>query len=468
MYDYLDKFKGQDGRNSVYQILSETTFGNWETIKTEYDASDIAYIKIDGNTFSNYGQYQFIWEKTFVKSPERSAGGSIGNLNSYATFLTPHLIINFSIMSIDDYRAMMKMHYEKNEFTVECYDFIYNKKIKVKMYFATEEMAKLYTINKIRQRGNGEWEDWIELVGVQDYSVELIGTNNDLDLVSVVYKVNAPEGKTPDFAQDGGEEDVYNGEEVVIGANTNIPDETFGGTYKFKNWNLSPNPQENNKGVYINGNVYTITAGENQNALVLYAQWQSTEEHTLTYNYGLADPAINDSEYVYINNISVAKGKTIGKLPTVSPPKVKYKDLDGKEQERTDVYHSPQWWKIPQKAKKIDENGNDITSELIVQDDELYWADRDSTIYLLYETTKYALVLYLLDPITTAFEEYQANLVSQGNGIAYNSPMNLPQLVKSGYTFDGWYHTPNFQNGTKISENMPPYDLRLYARWIKK
>ena len=60
-----------------------------EKFNTEYNATEIAHIKIDGNTFKNYGQYQFIWEKTFVKSPERSSHGSIGNLNSYATFLTP-------------------------------------------------------------------------------------------------------------------------------------------------------------------------------------------------------------------------------------------------------------------------------------------------------------------------------------------------------------------------------------------
>ena len=443
MYDYTNKLNGQDGRNSVYQILSRTTFSDWETIKTQYDASDIAYIKIDGNTFSNYGAYQFIWEKTFVKSPERSSNGSLGNLNSYATFLTPHLVINFSIMSIDDYRAIMQMHYEKNEFIVECYDPIYNQKIKKKMYFGTEEMAKLYTINQKRLGSNNEWEDWIELVGVQEYSVELIGTNNDIELVSVLYKVNAP--STPDFAVDSGEFDIYNGEDIVIGANTNIPQETFGGKYKFKNWNLSRKPEDENRGVYINGNVYTINVNDETRSLILYAQWQRTTENILSYNYGLADPAINDSENVYVTNKKVTKGQSIGALPIAETPKVKYNDLTGVEREYS-PYYNGLWYKTPIKAP----------NSVALKDNTLYWLKTDATIYLLYDIAKYSLNLYIEGSL------YQSNLVE------YNSTMNLPQLVKSGYTFDGWYYTSDFKNGTKFSGNMPPYNLTLYARWISK
>ena len=71
-----------------------------EERKTAYKATGIDKVIIDGNEFTDYGAFSFLWEKSYVKSPERSGDGTIGNLNSYATFITPHLKIDFSMMSI--------------------------------------------------------------------------------------------------------------------------------------------------------------------------------------------------------------------------------------------------------------------------------------------------------------------------------------------------------------------------------
>ena len=283
--NYIDKYKGQYGRNSVYDILAlnPNLPTDWEVIKTDYKAFDIDKVVIDGDTFTNYGDFQFVWEKSYVKSPTRSNSGAIDNLNSYATFVTPHLIINFSIMSIDDYRAIMRKDLEKNEFIVECYDPIYNERITVKMYFATQQMAKLYTIASRRFDGEA-WEEFVEIVGVQGYTVELIGTNSDLDLLSVIYHLNPPaDTGVADYTV--GELDVYKGQEIVIGGSADsITSQTFNGAYKFTKWNISPTASE--QGNYIDGYAYTINTN-----LVLYAQWQSMSEYTLSFNYGLADPA---------------------------------------------------------------------------------------------------------------------------------------------------------------------------------
>lgn len=241
---------------------------DWEIIKNEYSAIDIEKVIIDGDTFTNYGDFQFVWEKSYVKSPSRSNAGVIDNLNSYATFVTPHLILNFSIMSIDDYRAIMRKDLERNEFVVECYDPIYNKRISVKMYFATPQMAKLYTIAKKRLNGS-EWEDFIELVGVHGYTVELIGTNTDLDKVSVIYHLNPP-ADTGYADQTVGEDDVYKGQDIVVGTSASeITKQKFNDKYVFTKWNLKPNGGD--KGNYINDYEYTIN-----HDLVLYAQWQKT------------------------------------------------------------------------------------------------------------------------------------------------------------------------------------------------
>ena len=435
---YLDKFIGQGGRRSVYDILSLDHNNNnqWENvIKPNYvaeaDGIKISEVKIGGNTFTNYGDFQFAWEKSYVKSPERSADGSIVNLNSYATFVTPHLIINFALMSIDDYRKIMRLDLESNEFVVECYDPIYNKKFKGKMYFGTPQMAKLFKLAKIRFDGE-RWEEFIELVGVQEYTVELIGTNASLDYVSVSYVVNPPANETPTVTN-GAEDDVYNGEEVVIGASTDIQTETFNGKYKFKNWN---DKADGSGTTYVNGNVYSVNS-----SLVLYAQWSPTTERTLVFNYGLADPAINNTSYSYELTRSVKKGESIGILPSFDTPKVKAKDINNIEHEYS-PYQNGAWYKTPLKT---------ATSQAVANY-TAYWSDFSSSLYLLFDTKSYNLKLVIQGGETTT------------KTVKYNEGMDLPIYVQSGKRFEGWYIDATFT--TKFVGNMPPYDITLYARWV--
>lgn len=133
----------------------------------------------------DYKAYSFFWEKTYIKSPMRANDGSIHNLNDYTTFITGHFKINFSLISIDDYREIMKLIYSnENEFTVTCYDIVYDKQVTIKMYFSPQEMPKLWTISNKIQGSTEGWDEWIELVGVEGYTVEMIGTNTDREKFS--------------------------------------------------------------------------------------------------------------------------------------------------------------------------------------------------------------------------------------------------------------------------------------------
>ena len=134
-----------------------------------YKATNIEKVIIDGNEFTDYSAFSFIWEKSYVKSPVRGGDGSIVNMDSYATFVIPHLKIDFSMMSIDSYRVLMSLLYMKNEFEVTCYDVVNNRQTTNKMYFSTEEMPKLWAI---ADEMNGA-----EVYGVQDYVVEMVGTS---------------------------------------------------------------------------------------------------------------------------------------------------------------------------------------------------------------------------------------------------------------------------------------------------
>lgn len=436
---YKDKYIGAD-RHSVYDILQKvgTTEYREGEIK-EYEAVDIAEVKIDGNRFRNYGAYSFIWEKTYPKSPERSGNGSLGNLNSYSTFLTAHLIMDFSVMSIDDYRKIMLLHYGANEFAVECYDPIYNRKIKAKMYFATEEMAKLYTIAQNRLLPNGQWEEWVDLVGVTEYKVELIGTNNDLDLVSVKYEYNAPldENNLPIYPNGVPippqyEEDIYLGEEIVVGSNSTFPTTPPSNNYQFSHWSVLNDNGNAVGAIFRNGLVITVNA-----PITLRAEWKSTKIHTLSFNYG-----ISDEDYIVTNgirepisNIEVQTGESIGILPKITvEPTVTYNG------EKIPVYHNGAWYKTPSKNTKVNDN-------------DLYWIDRDTIIYALYDKKQFSVTYHTNAP----------DITIPTQSVAYDEIVYTPTLYREGYDFKGWYTDSEWKNA--FNGKMPPKNLDLYARW---
>ena len=442
---YKDKYKGVDEtRLSVMEILQRvgTTEYREGAIK-KYEAVDIHYVKIDGNEFRNYGAYSFIWEKTFVKSPERSGNGSIGNLDSYATFLTPHLILDFSIMSIDDYRKIMLLHYGANEFIVECYDPIYNRKIKVKMYFGTEEMAKLFTIAQNRLLPDGQWEEWVDLVGVTEYKVELIGTNNDLDLVSVKYEYSTlkadgtllyPTLPNGSVANPQYEDDIYLGEEIVVGSNSTFPDTPPSTTLKFKHW------VDNNGKIYTNGVVVTVNA-----PLTLYAVWEATTKFSLSFNYGLSDVAteVNSSTGVstQILDREVQQGQSIGTLPPITAEPF----VTGADKVKYYPYTNGGWYKHPVKQ-----------ADMKVENNQAYWTNRDTIIYALYDKK----------PFTVAYLTNAPNTSIPTQTLYYGDQVYLPTLAKDGYTFQGWYVDSALTKA--FGGTMPPYSITLYARWVAK
>lgn len=126
--------------------------------------------------FKEYSTYTFSWEKSFIKSPTRANNGAMGDLDTYSTFITPHLKVTYDTMPIDLYRQMIKLINAHNEFVVSCYDPIYDTITVNKMYFATQETPNFYT--EIVKDDNGE--NAVKLIGVHNYTVELIGTNNEV------------------------------------------------------------------------------------------------------------------------------------------------------------------------------------------------------------------------------------------------------------------------------------------------
>jgi hypothetical protein len=436
-----------ENRRSIIDIinLNPNNADDFKALKDEYRAVDIDKVKINGNTFTNYGAYSFIWEKTYIKSPSRAGDGSIRDLDAHATFLTGHLIIDFSIISIDDYRALMQLHYAKNEFTVECYDPIYNTKIVLNMYFATEEMAKLHIINR-RIWNNAEWEDWLVLAGVRDYQLEMISTNSDLNLVSVTYHLNPPTNVT---AEDStvGEPSVYMGEELIIGGGTDFQSENFGGIYKFTSWNTKA---DGTGTTYLDGYAYTMNTD-----LVLYAQWESMTEHKLTFSYGVADLAMQESGKKYETVRTVVEGKSIGKLPVPDMPYVKYAKQGNPDE--TEIYFpydytTKGWYKIAE----LTENA----SEYKIKDDDPYWKNRDGSAYLLFSKKKLKVkyCYYKKGGVVGQLNEFQTLEVCYGE--------EVPMIDFHGT--NEWYYYPysadDKKEAVRFTGKMPPYsELVLFS-----
>jgi hypothetical protein len=210
----------------MYEILSKPL----STRREVYGSTDIQQIIIDGNKFSGYKTFSSYWEKTYAKQPERSANGVISNLDSYPTFTTFHLTVNFAMMSIDDYRRLYELMLSKNEFLVTAYNAITGGTHTCKMYFAPDQMPKLYAVARKLQG-----EKFVEVLGVRDYTIELIGTNND---DNIKFTVKYYDGHNTLL----GSSEQYLNAEFMLGKDIEVPpigDKNFSGRWKRRDRNIT-------------------------------------------------------------------------------------------------------------------------------------------------------------------------------------------------------------------------------------
>lgn len=405
--------------------------------RTEYEAVGIGQVEIDGNVFDNYGSFSFIFEKSYIDedSTKRALDGSMGNLPSAPTLITGHLVIDYSVMSIDYYRKLTKLINSKNEFLVKCYDIVDNKPVRLKMYFAPQEMPKLRTIAHKIQKSQEEWDEWIELVGVDGCSIELIGTNNPLDTLSVTYHKNNPDG-TGDLTQ--GEPNLTIGDEVIIGSAVDWQTETWNGAYKFKYWSTEKDLIDNKGLKYIDGKVYTLDSD-----LALYAIWEVASIHTLFFNYGIGEPIIQNNEPY--THTEVQSNQSVD-LPEIKTPSVTYEGIVFKETQSP--YINGGWYK----SRIKDENFR-------VNNGDLYWTDKDDTIYQLFDTQK-----------------YDISFISNSEGtriinVEYGVTILAWEPKKEGYNFLGWYfdeyNHPELKD-KKFNGTAPPFKTYLIAKWELK
>lgn len=385
-----------------------------------YATRTLDRITIDGTEIQGYFEYSFFEEKTYVKSPERSADGTIGNLNSYASFLTPRLVIKYNYMHISDYRKLMLLLYSKNEFVVQCYDIVRDKRVTHKMYFATPEMPSIH-------------QRYMEVLGVKDYTIELIGTNVDLDKVEIRYhdesnNLIAEATQTVDKGIDAiisydytaSAGNRFDGKwidekRVVYHNNDTIILSDYLDLYP----QVTPNNQYTLSFAYGNGNVlYSNIAGAITNVPILYNQSLSAAISSANITLD------NGKQFTFPENGTGALS-------------VLY------EGEYKTPYDFKGWYWTPIANENTKVNGNTI-----------YSSGLNRTIYQVYEPRKYNVTYNTNTNGAISFETLK---------IAYGSVVALPALRMQGFTFIGWYTDQALTQ--QFSGSMPPKDLTLYAKW---
>ena len=145
---------------------------------------ELLKVTIDGVEFTKYSDYSMIYQRSYLKSPTRT-NGVIQNLDDYDTINVPQLTFSFKYMPIAMYRQLMNMALQKNEFVVQCYDFISDQVVTENMYFEPKNMAKI----QYKVQGLGT-EQALAKLAILDETWNLVGTNSDLRQVSITFNAN--------------------------------------------------------------------------------------------------------------------------------------------------------------------------------------------------------------------------------------------------------------------------------------
>lgn len=420
-----------DGYTTMYDILKNSLVERRE----RYGTTAISHIVIDGNKFGGYKTFSSFWEKTYVKQPERSASGVIDNLNSYATFVTFHLKVDFAMMSIDDYRRLYDLMLDRNEFTVTAYNVRTNQPYTCKMYFAPDQMPKLYAVARKLQ---GQGDKYIEVLGVQDYTIELIGTNASMDKVEIRYydennNLIANSVKSVD-----------KGVETIVNYEYTPTNGRFDGKW-----------QKNDvEGAYVfNGSVITPTDNVKLKAVV-----EPTNQFTLLMDYGVGIKPTPQDSTKQVDSFTIAYGATLG--TAISNANITLSDGTKLEFPSSGTGVAP-----------VTYNGKEYSGDKAYEFSGWYWTTEANSGTQVNASTTYDYQLNRTIHQIYTPKSYSINFTTNDTAITllpitaqYNEKVVVPKLNVSGRNFKGWYWKDG-ETEVGFSGVMPPFTLNLYAKW---
>lgn len=399
----------------------------------QFKAVGIDKVVIDLEPFTDYKAFSFIREKSYLTSPTRSADGTIDNLNSYASFTTPHLKIDFSLLSIGSYRRLMNLIYSKNEFVVKCYDVVRDEIVTEKMYFTTEEMPKLWTIAR---RLNGERS--VALLGVQDYTVEMVGTNADIDLVEVLY-YDENDNLIAEATQS-----VYKGTEAIIGYNY-IPQSPF----RFD-------------GIWITkdgGKIFNGTEKVVTETIKLKADVKNEKVFTLSFNYGKGIEPIESTTAQAVTSVDITQGQMIA----IAISNANITTTDG-------VFAFPaNGTGLANIEYKVGEETKIVSGDTAYSFKDWYWDSEGKGLpvtgstFFNYSTNRTIYQVYDKKQFTVTFVTNNEKIKIDTQTLGFGDSITAPKLAVKDYKFGGWFLNEEFTIAPP--KTMIPENITLYAKW---
>lgn len=395
---------------------------------------NISEVIIDGVHFTDYKAFSFVWEDSYVKQPERSGSGSIENLNSYAWFLTPHLKIDFSALSIDSYRKLIEMKHSKREFVVTCYDPSYNRMTTNKMYFPPEELPKLLTIARAL---NGE--QWVELLGVQDYSIELIGTNASIDKISVLYY--------DDTGAIIHSQEVDRGTETIIDFTFTPSKGKFDGTW------ISEMGTP-----YKNGSYFFVQTGDDKRSVKFTPHIIDENEYTLSFNYGKG-----------IEPIQIVNAQTVISVPILNGESISTAIARANIQTTNGTFVFPaSGTGLAEVEYEFDEEKIKVNGNQVYNFRGWYWTSEENAETKVtgaslfnYNVNRTIYQIYKAIPHTLTYDTGTTEIALGQQSLGYGETVILPRLARNGYSFLGWF----LESGNSAPTIMPPVPLKVFAKW---
>ena len=209
-------------------------------------------ITINGKIIPDFSGYSYVDAKSFFSEPTRSSKGVINKLNSYATFLTPKLRFDFKYMSLEAYRMLMKLIKEYNEFIVTAYDPVEDQYVTRKMYFKPKDFPNLHIMG-------------YKALATQNESFELVGTNADEEILSLVYHKNDGTGTTTGLSFNYGDEVKIGDYDSTVSIEN--PRNWAREGYTLTGWNTMANGSGTR---YVTNHIVTFSTNT-----ALYAQWEA-------------------------------------------------------------------------------------------------------------------------------------------------------------------------------------------------